>query len=173
MHLPNEIILQVFKQLDVPSRICLGLTSKFFAAMSRMVDTTLTDQQIVVKFHANCPNPPCVYTTHISDRRLLLLSLKSYMPRGYRLCWKCALYTKITKSQWYSTTWVRFDSQDALDLETFRKIRSNQIWAHANCVSSGRHLAVWSLITPGASGGFSRFLGTTNPPTGGHIYHHC
>ncbi|KAI1614521.1 hypothetical protein EDD36DRAFT_230855 [Exophiala viscosa] len=152
----------------------MGLTSKFFAQMAGMVDTALDDQASIVKFHRRCPLPPCMYTTHLSDRRILLLTLRSYMPWNYRLCWKCVKYTKISDSKWFFTTRIRLDGLDGLNLDSFKNIRSdNKIWAHADCVMSGTHLAMWAIMTPGACGGFCKFLGTTTPLVGGHLYHHC
>ena len=51
----------VFSELDVPSRICLGLTSKFFAGMSSMVSTELNDLPYLLS-HAR-PNKMCAIET--------------------------------------------------------------------------------------------------------------
>jgi hypothetical protein len=85
MRLPNEILSMVFELLDVPSRVCLGLTSKVFAQMTSSIDTACNDQPSIVRFHKKCSVLPCTYTRHISDRRIMLLQLKSWMPYGHRL----------------------------------------------------------------------------------------
>ncbi|EXJ79103.1 hypothetical protein A1O3_08604 [Capronia epimyces CBS 606.96] len=169
--LPNEILLMVFSHLDVPSRITLGLTCRFFAAMSQCVPTDLNDKPSVVKYHAKCQNPPCLYANHISDRRILLLQIKNWMPRGYRLCWVCLKYTKIGRSaghRWHSTTRVRFDGYCRLNLPATDGLR--EIHAHRDCSRSGPDLHWWAVANPGAAGGFIRSNGSVTPSPSAHIY---
>lgn len=156
--------------LDVPSRICLGLTSKFLASMSLTVSTDLTDQPTLVRFHTKCHIPPCVFTRHISDRRILLLELKTWMPQGLRLCWICLKFSKIGSSKWHSTRQIRFDGYSRIRLPALDQLRLPAIHCHDACMTSGRTLADWARRTPGASGGFSRFMGTNTPPQGGYLY---
>ncbi|EXJ96345.1 hypothetical protein A1O1_01471 [Capronia coronata CBS 617.96] len=169
--LPNEVLDMVFENLDVPSRISLGLVNKFFASMSQNVSTDLTDQPSVVRYHEHCQALPCLYTNHISDRRILLLQLKSWMPRGFRLCWVCLKYTRITRDNantWTFTTRVRFDGFCRLNLLALIDLRD--IHAHKSCCRGGIELASYANHTPGASGGFIRFGQIHAPPSGVHIY---
>src|SRR4051812_17570941 len=68
-----EIVRIVYDKLDVPSRVSLSLTSKYFFEMSKKVDTGVTDLPSPVRMHPNCNDVPCVYTNHLSDRRILML----------------------------------------------------------------------------------------------------
>lgn len=170
MQLPNEVLFMVFELLDVPSRVCLGLTSKVFAQMTRCVDTACNDQPSVVKFHQKCTVLPCTYTHHISDRRIMLLQLKSWMPYGYRLCWVCLKYTKVGCSEWHCTTQVKFNGHDGLNVHAIQQAGMDKLYAHWKCIRSGHALAKWSRITPGASGGFTRLRGSDSPPTDGYVY---
>ena len=161
----------VFSELDVPSRICLGLTSKFFAGMSSMVSTELNDLPSIVKYHHRCPKPPCPYVNHISDRRILMLELKRWMPRGYRLCWICCKYSKIDKtSKWHSTTRMDLGSPNRINLPALVDLHLRRVFCHHKCLDSGRALSKWVWAQPGASGGFTRFTGSCNPPPLGHVY---
>ncbi|KAK5461212.1 hypothetical protein LTS15_003275 [Exophiala xenobiotica] len=170
MRLPNEILSMVFELLDVPSRVCLGLTSKVFAQMTSTIDTACNDQPSIVKFHKKCKFLPCTYTHHITDRRIMLLQLKSWMPYGHRLCWKCLKYSKVARSQWHCTTQVKFTGHDGLNVHAIQQAGTDKLYAHAKCIVSGHVLAKWCRTTPGASGGFTRLRGSDSPPADGYIY---
>lgn len=169
--LPNEVLALVYEYLDVPSRICLGLSNKFFARLSQIVSTDLTDGPSVVRFHENCQELSCLYANHISDRRILLLQLKKWMPRGLRLCWICLKYSKIGKCgslDWHSTTSVRFDGYCRLNLDATKGLR--KIHCHHRCADSASALSAYAMQTPGAAGGFIRFESVKAPPDDVHVY---
>ncbi len=168
--LPNDVLLVVFKHLDVPSRICLGVSSKFFAEMSTMVNTSLTDQPTVVRFHESCQKLPCMFVNHISDRRILMLELKTWMPRNYRLCWVCVKYTRIDMSQWHTTTRQHFWGFGRLNLHAIDQAPTRKLYCHHECKSTGNILAKWMWNHPGASGGFDRCVIVPEPTGDVHVY---
>ena len=144
----------IFIELDVPSRICLALTCKFFARLSQFTDTKLSDRATDT------------HILHYSTRRILLLQLKYWMPKGLRLCWKCCKYTPSGPSgdgrstiEWVedrngvpqekfvpAPSWVKGHSSILLGLG--RRIRSPVI-AHKACVGNRTYLEEWFNTTPG------------------------
>ncbi|KIX07102.1 uncharacterized protein Z518_05079 [Rhinocladiella mackenziei CBS 650.93] len=168
--LPNDVMLMVMKELDVPSRISLSLTNKLFAERVQMVSTVLNDRASIVKFHARCPSGACLYANHISDRRILLLQLHKWMPRGYRLCWKCQRYSKIKGTKWHCTTRVNFAGLGRLNIHAINQLGLWKVFCHDKCLPSGRELSKWVWETKGASGGFARFTGSPERPSGGELY---
>ncbi|KAK5050772.1 hypothetical protein LTR84_003331 [Exophiala bonariae] len=153
---PPEIVRAIFDKLDVPSRVSLSLTSKFFYEISKKVDTGVTDLPSPVRMHAKCHDMPCVYTNHLSDRRILLLMLKSWMPHGTTLCWICMKYTRTSAEKWRETNAVNLLGLNrialpALDLLNLRKVR-----CHDACLpNKGRDAFYhWLRRRPGSFGGF-------------------
>jgi len=151
-----DVIHIIAGMLDNPSRICLALTSKYFAESMKDFNTSINDLPTYVRMHMNCRHLPCYYTNHLSTRRILLLMLKSWMPHGMTLCWICLKYTKTSASKWLSTSLVNLQGLNrirlpALDAQNIKKVK-----CHAECLPA--HMAKlfdWVYNRPGASGGFN------------------
>ena len=115
----------MFPRLLAPDLICLALTSKDLAAKVLAVTPSVNDEPTIVKVqvqlpnernyshdesqHAFDPSGPIVHSqfSHISSRKQLLSQLRSYMPRGYRLCWICNRYTHHSKDSWLSLPYAK------------------------------------------------------------------
>ncbi|KIW30447.1 uncharacterized protein PV07_06189 [Cladophialophora immunda] len=178
--LPVELQLKIMDHLDKPSRIALGLTSKHFADVTRLSKTDLTDRPCLVRW---CTPGPCSerrYTQHISDRRILMLQLKTWFPRSQRLCWVCLKYTPIKGHKWHFTARVNTLDGNHIDLAFLNKRPVTRVWAHARCMNlngltNGRDLGKWAVRTAGAAGGLDTyhtvFSGRLRP-AGLEVYEH-
>jgi len=97
--LPNELLQEIASYLDAPSYICLALTNKHFGRLSTHVNLRLSrasqhcqDQD---RLPASAPDADVLYT-FCSTHRCLLMLLRDWMPKTYKLCWICARYTSKT-----------------------------------------------------------------------------
>lgn len=150
---PPEILRTVYDMLDIPSRVSLSLTSKYFYAMSKKVDTGLTDLPSPVKMHPKCNRLPCVYTNHLSDRRILLLMLKKWMPHGTTLCWVCLKYTLTSKYKWKETNSVNLMGINRIRLDALDDLKVKKVRCHVGCLRN-QSLWSWTRKRPGTFGGF-------------------
>ncbi|OAP62360.1 hypothetical protein AYL99_04563 [Fonsecaea erecta] len=155
--LPIDLQLEIMNHLDKPSRIILGLTSKHFADLSQLSKTDLTDRPSLVQWRTAAPGSQR-YTQHISDRRILMLQLRTYFPRNRRLCWICLKYTPIHGHAWHFTARVNTLDGNHIDLPFLNERPVRRVWAHARCMNlnglnSGRDLGSWAVRTAGAAGG--------------------
>ncbi|KAJ9602391.1 hypothetical protein H2200_013246 [Cladophialophora chaetospira] len=166
--LPIDLIYLISDKLDDPSRISLGLTCKALALVMtvlRRVKICINDSPTFLS--TVLPRPR--YTRHgrrlyrieltptFSDRRILLLQLKPFMPRSHRLCWMCCKYTPITGSRWHETSQVNTLGNNALTIERLKNYPLRKVYAHEHCMTEhnvhGRALGKWCLGTAGAAGG--------------------
>jgi hypothetical protein len=154
--LPPELLRTIYDKLDIPSRVTLSLTSKFFFEMSKNVDTGVTDLPTPVRMHMNCKHLPCVFTNHLSTRRILLLMLKTWMPHGTTLCWVCLKYTKTSASKWRETNQVNLMGLNRIRLPALDALELKKVKCHAACLRGERDpfLWAWTARRPGATGGF-------------------
>ncbi|KAL6245454.1 hypothetical protein RBB50_007453 [Rhinocladiella similis] len=102
----HDLLLQIFNYLDVPSRVCLALTNKFFGTFCMTPEisgpmplSNSTQLEYV-------PDPTALigysndeYNTYCSRRRMTLLLLRSWMPSDLQLCWICMKYTPLTRTK--------------------------------------------------------------------------
>ncbi|KAL2438871.1 hypothetical protein ABEF95_014585 [Exophiala dermatitidis] len=151
MALPNEALLLVFENLDVPSRISFALTNKFFAQIGQKVSTDLTDVPSVTKYHKDCAATPCIRLD----------------ARGSRLCWMCLKYTKIKQAKWTTTHKVDFSGIGRLGHPHVDCV--DKVHAHRHCLTS-IEFGQWAWTTEGACGGFGRFEGKPKLIEGSHLY---
>lgn len=153
--LPSDVLRVVYDKLDKPSRVCLSLTSKFFLEMSQDVNTAVTDLPTPVRMHQKCNHLPCIYTNHISSRRILLLMIKTWMPHGTTLCWICLKYTRTSESKWKVTNKVNLQGFNRIRIEALDALNLKRVKCHAHCLpANNAKLSNWLYNRPGASGGF-------------------
>jgi hypothetical protein len=182
--------------LDVASLISLGLACKALAflttrfvpiARATMLNDfpTFTAERVLVA-HNGPPAPAAVtptiqYTPTFSDRRVLMLQLRPFMPRTHRLCWVCLVYTPIrirggadgddndndnndndNDHGWHATSRVYTTGGNALNIARLLERPVVRVHAHRRCMAmfnlvNGRQLGDWCLGTAGACGGRDMF----------------
>ncbi|KIW72519.1 hypothetical protein PV04_00704 [Phialophora macrospora] len=178
--LPDDILYRVTDFLDVASLISLGLTCKALAflttrSFSIAQTTTLNDfptftaERVLVAHNGPAAVIPTIqYTPTFSDRRILMLQLRPFMPRTHRLCWMCLVYTPIRAAAdeddhgWHATSRVNTTGGNALNIDHLLERPVLRVHAHRRCMAmfnlvNGRQLGDWCLGTAGASGGRDTF----------------
>lgn len=80
--LPTEILRKIFKELEVPSQICLALANKTFAKASY------------------CVNPGSSITYTRGERLRLLWRLSTWMSEQRTFCHSCEMYYPVSPSMW-------------------------------------------------------------------------
>ena len=155
-NLPPEVLRNVYDHLDIPSRVTLSLTCKLFLEMSRHVDTGVTDLPSPVRMHMDCKHQSCIFTNHISNRRILMLMLKTWMPHGYSLCWICLKYSRTSSSKWKATTQVNLVGLNRIRLPAIDALNVRQVKCHSKCLDPNvLGVDVWCYPRIGTAGGFS------------------
>ena len=164
--LSNDILVMVFNLLPVPSRISLGLTNKFFASLSQLVDTIISNDAATHVHDRQYPyfnitrqlvtQTITLHQKFFSSRRILLLELSKWMPREYRLCWACCKYTPRGSSVWYykrvSSRLLRTDGPGSNPSH-----RTRGLYCHQTCHEYAYGFRRWLKITPEASCGDATF----------------
>ncbi|KEF51353.1 uncharacterized protein A1O9_12502 [Exophiala aquamarina CBS 119918] len=153
--LSPDVLRVIYDKLDVPTRVSLSLTSKFFLEMSQRINTAVTDLPTPVRLHQNCKHLPCIYTNHLSSRRILLLMLKTWMPHGTTLCWICLKYTRTSASKWKVTNQFNLQGFNRIRIPALDALNLKKVKCHVDCLpASNTNLSGWLYRRPGATGGF-------------------
>ncbi|KIW16316.1 hypothetical protein PV08_06367 [Exophiala spinifera] len=102
----HDLLLQIWKHLDEPSRVCLSLTNKFFGTFCMTPEVSGPVPMSNSTQLERVPDPTVLigYSrdekhTYCSKRRITLLLLRSWMPSDLQLCWACMKYTPLTQTE--------------------------------------------------------------------------
>lgn len=94
-------------------------------------------------FHprSKCIRLPCVFTNHLSERRILLLMLKEkWMPHNTTRCWVCLKYTRINKYKWKETSTVNLMGINRIRLEALMIKKVKKVRCHKDLLHRRRNL---------------------------------
>jgi F-box-like len=91
-HLPTEITLQIFENLDVFDSAALALTCKHMAAVA------VTHSQLNMSVEAMAADQS--YKPHEVGHFLKKRLDASFFPKSHRYCWLCRVYLPRRKSYW-------------------------------------------------------------------------
>ncbi|KAJ9626796.1 hypothetical protein H2204_009941 [Knufia peltigerae] len=99
----HDLLVQIFGYLDVPSRVSLALTNKFFGSFCMtpgvsgpILLSNCTQLNYVPDSDSLIGYSHDEYHTYCSRRRMTLLLLRNWMPSDLQFCWTCMKYTPLS-----------------------------------------------------------------------------
>lgn len=165
----DDVIGPIFQLLPVPDRICLALTSKFFARKAKdpiynlNIHTETSDDPVIIGIDirvpasiVNAPGKDRVTRTNVglfSTRRMTLLALQNSMPKGYTLCWRCHKYGNNLAGKWVSADPRGHGMYPNLALEPLiEPMLPQQIHAHTSCCRT--NIDLWQFYRNMSGAGY-------------------
>ncbi|OJD10582.1 hypothetical protein AJ78_08452, partial [Emergomyces pasteurianus Ep9510] len=135
VELPIQVMLMIFNELEVADQVCLGLTNKTFANMTRHL------------------NGGCGLLYDSSMRLQILFRLESWMTDQHRLCMACGKYFPINPLFWkerkrqgrcrtLSVVYGRVDADFEFQDETCPECAAAILWGNIAMTHIGMQMAV-------------------------------